>query len=230
MSDSIEKLPVISDDSRRRTRSVQNTLSFRPRFQNRSQFVIVVSRHSREEVVLELRVHTAPDPGFERTKYSFSVSGRSKLAIDVFTSVGGIHDLLRLMRRADQRADDKTAQRDGADRDLPRHARRQPDVVQTNENDFLPPLFSPRNFDRVRSPEPVHDGQQRVAVDVLPLAQGRVWSTGLFRVSEIEKWFHHDITVHVLFVRKRVMHGVLLRPPLNRVAVQQSRHVSHGIA
>lgn len=83
-------------------------------------------------MVLELSVHAAPDPGFERTKDSFSVSGRSKLTVDVFTRIRGVHNLFRLMRRADQRADDETAQRDRAERDLPRHARRQPDVVQTH--------------------------------------------------------------------------------------------------
>ena len=209
MSDSIESLPVIRNNSRRRARSVQNTLSFRPCFQNRSQFVIIVSRHTWEEVVLELGVHSTPNPCFERTKDGFSVSSRSELTIDVFTRARGVHNLFRLVRGADQRANNETAQRDRTESDLPRHARRQPDVVQTNENNFLPFPFSKRNLDRVRSPEPVHDGQQRVTVDVLPFAHGRVWSSGFFWMSEIEKWLHHDISVHVLFVRKRVVHGVL---------------------
>mmetsp|Transcript_6877 Transcript_6877/g.28475 ORF Transcript_6877/g.28475 Transcript_6877/m.28475 type:complete len:244 (+) Transcript_6877:424-1155(+) len=180
--------------------------------------------------MLQLRVHATPDPGFERAEHRVRVARGSELTLHVLCTLAVLHDLLALVRRRHQTRDDETGEEDAADGDLPGHARREPEVVDAEEHEFLLVLALPRALGAVESPEPEHDGQERVPVDVLVLPHRAVWAAGLAGGPQEEEGLHHHIVVQVLLVGERVVHGVLLRPPLHAVPVEERGHVPHRVA
>ena len=163
---------------------------------------------------------TAPQDRREPVR-ELGVAGRAELRLDEVVLAERVAEkhLLALVRRRHQTRDDETGEEDAADGDLPGHARREPEVVDAEEHEFLLVLALPRGLGAVESPEPEHDGQERVTVDVLVLPHRAVWAAGLAGGPQEEEGLHHHIVVQVLLVGERVVHGVLLRPPLNGVTV-----------
>ena len=192
--------------------------------------MVVVPGHGGEQVVLQLRVHAAPDPGFERAEHRVRVAGGSELTLHVLRTLAVLHDLLALVRRRHQARDDEPGEKDAADGNLPGHARREPEVVDAEEHELLLVLALPRALDAVEPPEPEHDRQEGVPVDVLVLPQGVVGAARLAGGPQEEEGLHHHVVVEVLLVGERVVHGVLLRPPLDRMPVEQRGHVPQRVA
>ena len=108
--------------------------------------------------MLQLRIHSAPNPRFQAAEDALGVARRAELPFHVLRILTKLHDFFALVRRTHERADEETTERDRADSHLPRHHRRQEEIVCADEGElFVIPLL-PSSLNRVESPEPKHNG------------------------------------------------------------------------
>ena len=119
--DALERGEVVRDDFGGGRDAVVNVVRLGPGLQDGAQLVVVVPGHGREQVVLQLRVHAAPDPRLERTEHRVRVARAAELALHVLGALAVLHDLLALVRHGDDGRRDEARQPDAE----PKRLRRQ---------------------------------------------------------------------------------------------------------
>mmetsp|Transcript_7372 Transcript_7372/g.29042 ORF Transcript_7372/g.29042 Transcript_7372/m.29042 type:complete len:539 (-) Transcript_7372:2-1618(-) len=181
--------------------------------------------HRGEEMVDELRVHPAPQPSLQPVHVSLPRAPE----LDVHELASLLeHDLLGLVRRRHQRAHQEPAQQDGRDGHAERQAAEEPSVVHGEQGELLLILALDRGRERVAAPEDVGERVERVSVPVLPPAEARVVGPPrhLGRLEEIEG-LELDVPVPPVDVGERVVHVVLVLPPLGAETVRQRSEPAH---
>ena len=184
-----------------------------------------VSGHRGEEVVHQLGVHAAPQPSLHAVHVSLARA--PELDVNELASLL-VHDLLRLVRRRDQRAHEESTEEHRGNRHAQRKATEEPAVMNREQRQLLLILALDRGRERVTAPEDVGHGVERVAVPVLPLAEARVIGPprelgGLEKVEGLEL----DVAVAPVDVGERVVHVVLVLPPLGAEPVRERAEPAH---
>eukprot|EP00982_Pelagococcus_subviridis_P011407 31084-Pelagococcus_subviridis.AAC.1 len=173
----------------------------------------------------ELRVHPAPQPRLQALHVRLARG--PELNVHELAALLE-HDLLGLVRRGDQRPDEEAADQHGRDGDLPRETQEEPRVVDPQQRQLLLVSSRDRGRHRVPAPQRVRRGVQRVPVPVLPLSKPRVIvPSGDFRVLEIVQRLELDVPVPPVDVRERVVHVVLVLPPLRAEPVREGSEPAH---
>ena len=199
--------------------SIVQLVVLRPLGNERSDSTVVVLRHGWKEMVFKLILHSTPEP-FHEEVITASVARGEKLCFHE-GAIGVEEHLFALMGGGDDAGDQKTAEKNRAERYGPTESE-QPQIVQRDEHPFSILRGAPGMLQRLPTPAEIQQRVHRDEVEVLIGAKPDVVFSG--GEKEMKDGIIGNVGINADVIRVHVVSVVLVRPPTATEPIDRTRH------